>query len=186
MASQTVNQKRHLQSEGLFGSIITRRSFPNSLCGLRMEWALCFMLHFNCVCFFSIFSVHYSSECNSNRDSVLSYTSVRSNSSYLGSDEMGSGKEMKAKANFLVLHVLPVQYLVVPKNAFCACDVYLEKTSHWNIFFIYSDTFSIVWLCSQAHCILSETMIISEPTQEKKCHRPNIQHHNQVNSAQIT
>uniref|UniRef100_A0A8C5TPD4 Phosphatidylinositol 3,4,5-trisphosphate-dependent Rac exchanger 1 protein n=1 Tax=Malurus cyaneus samueli TaxID=2593467 RepID=A0A8C5TPD4_9PASS len=31
------------------------------------------------------------SECNSNRDSVLSYTSVRSNSSYLGSDEMGSG-----------------------------------------------------------------------------------------------
>ncbi|XP_027477691.1 phosphatidylinositol 3,4,5-trisphosphate-dependent Rac exchanger 1 protein isoform X3 [Zalophus californianus] len=30
------------------------------------------------------------SECNSNRDSVLSYTSVRSNSSYLGSDEMGS------------------------------------------------------------------------------------------------
>lgn len=33
-----------------------------------------------------------SSECNSNRDSVLSYTSVRSNSSYLGSDEMGSGE----------------------------------------------------------------------------------------------
>lgn len=32
------------------------------------------------------------SECNSNRDSVLSYTSVRSNSSYLGSDEMGSGE----------------------------------------------------------------------------------------------
>uniref|UniRef100_A0A4W5KYE4 Phosphatidylinositol-3,4,5-trisphosphate dependent Rac exchange factor 1 n=1 Tax=Hucho hucho TaxID=62062 RepID=A0A4W5KYE4_9TELE len=30
------------------------------------------------------------SECNSNRDSVLSYSSVRSNSSYLGSDEMGS------------------------------------------------------------------------------------------------
>lgn len=38
--------------------------------------------------------VHYYSECNSNRDSVLSYTSVRSNSSYLGSDEMGSGKRM--------------------------------------------------------------------------------------------
>ncbi|PKU37649.1 phosphatidylinositol -trisphosphate-dependent rac exchanger 1 protein [Limosa lapponica baueri] len=35
------------------------------------------------------------SECNSNRDSVLSYTSVRSNSSYLGSDEMGS--EFKQK-----------------------------------------------------------------------------------------
>uniref|UniRef100_A0A8C7U2P2 Phosphatidylinositol 3,4,5-trisphosphate-dependent Rac exchanger 1 protein n=1 Tax=Oncorhynchus mykiss TaxID=8022 RepID=A0A8C7U2P2_ONCMY len=34
------------------------------------------------------------SECNSNRDSVLSYTSVRSNSSYLGSDEMGSGDEL--------------------------------------------------------------------------------------------
>uniref|UniRef100_A0A663N345 Phosphatidylinositol 3,4,5-trisphosphate-dependent Rac exchanger 1 protein n=1 Tax=Athene cunicularia TaxID=194338 RepID=A0A663N345_ATHCN len=34
------------------------------------------------------------SECNSNRDSVLSYTSVRSNSSYLGSDEMGSGEYM--------------------------------------------------------------------------------------------
>ncbi|MGH0174446.1 UNVERIFIED_CONTAM: hypothetical protein FKN15_068053 [Acipenser sinensis] len=33
-------------------------------------------------------------ECNSNRDSVLSYTSVRSNSSYLGSDEMGSGDEL--------------------------------------------------------------------------------------------
>lgn len=32
------------------------------------------------------------SECNSNRDSVLSYTSVRSNSSYLGSDETGSGE----------------------------------------------------------------------------------------------
>ena len=37
------------------------------------------------------------SECNSNRDSVLSSTSVRSNSSYLGSDEMGSG-ECKARA----------------------------------------------------------------------------------------
>lgn len=36
-------------------------------------------------------SVCFDSECNSNRDSVLSYTSVRSNSSYLGSDEMGSG-----------------------------------------------------------------------------------------------
>ena len=35
------------------------------------------------------------SECNSNRDSVLSYTSVRSNSSYLGSDEMGSGEISK-------------------------------------------------------------------------------------------
>uniref|UniRef100_A0A8C3YA97 Phosphatidylinositol 3,4,5-trisphosphate-dependent Rac exchanger 1 protein n=1 Tax=Catharus ustulatus TaxID=91951 RepID=A0A8C3YA97_CATUS len=34
------------------------------------------------------------SECNSNRDSVVSYTSVRSNSSYLGSDEMGSGDEL--------------------------------------------------------------------------------------------
>uniref|UniRef100_A0A674BR12 Phosphatidylinositol 3,4,5-trisphosphate-dependent Rac exchanger 1 protein n=1 Tax=Salmo trutta TaxID=8032 RepID=A0A674BR12_SALTR len=34
------------------------------------------------------------SECNSNRDSVLSYTSVRSNSSYLGGDEMGSGDEL--------------------------------------------------------------------------------------------
>uniref|UniRef100_A0A4W5KIG8 Phosphatidylinositol 3,4,5-trisphosphate-dependent Rac exchanger 1 protein n=1 Tax=Hucho hucho TaxID=62062 RepID=A0A4W5KIG8_9TELE len=34
------------------------------------------------------------SECNSNRDSVLSYSSVRSNSSYLGSDEMGSGDEL--------------------------------------------------------------------------------------------
>ncbi|KAB0403473.1 hypothetical protein E2I00_008926 [Balaenoptera physalus] len=34
------------------------------------------------------------SECNSNRDSVLSSTSVRSNSSYLGSDEMGSGDEL--------------------------------------------------------------------------------------------
>uniref|UniRef100_H3CZW4 Phosphatidylinositol-3,4,5-trisphosphate dependent Rac exchange factor 1 n=1 Tax=Tetraodon nigroviridis TaxID=99883 RepID=H3CZW4_TETNG len=34
------------------------------------------------------------SECNSNRDSVLSYTSMRSNSSYLGSDEMGSGDEL--------------------------------------------------------------------------------------------
>uniref|UniRef100_A0A8C8SH65 Phosphatidylinositol 3,4,5-trisphosphate-dependent Rac exchanger 1 protein n=1 Tax=Pelusios castaneus TaxID=367368 RepID=A0A8C8SH65_9SAUR len=34
------------------------------------------------------------SECNSNRDSVLSYTSVRSSSSYLGSDEMGSGDEL--------------------------------------------------------------------------------------------
>uniref|UniRef100_A0A8D0LBS4 Phosphatidylinositol 3,4,5-trisphosphate-dependent Rac exchanger 1 protein n=1 Tax=Sphenodon punctatus TaxID=8508 RepID=A0A8D0LBS4_SPHPU len=34
------------------------------------------------------------SECNSNRDSVLSYTSVRSNSSYLGRDEMGSGDEL--------------------------------------------------------------------------------------------
>ncbi|XP_028668221.2 phosphatidylinositol 3,4,5-trisphosphate-dependent Rac exchanger 1 protein [Erpetoichthys calabaricus] len=34
------------------------------------------------------------SECNSNRDSVLSYTSVRSNSSYLGSDEMGSDNEL--------------------------------------------------------------------------------------------
>ncbi|XP_054626845.1 phosphatidylinositol 3,4,5-trisphosphate-dependent Rac exchanger 1 protein isoform X1 [Dunckerocampus dactyliophorus] len=34
------------------------------------------------------------SECNSNRDSVLSCTSVRSNSSYLGSDEMGSGDEL--------------------------------------------------------------------------------------------
>ncbi|KAJ8257306.1 hypothetical protein GJAV_G00184180 [Gymnothorax javanicus] len=34
------------------------------------------------------------SECNSNRDSVQSYTSVRSNSSYLGSDEMGSGDEL--------------------------------------------------------------------------------------------
>ncbi|MBZ3872001.1 Phosphatidylinositol 3,4,5-trisphosphate-dependent Rac exchanger 1 protein [Sciurus carolinensis] len=32
-----------------------------------------------------------NSECNSNRDSILSYTRVRSNSSYLGSDEMGSG-----------------------------------------------------------------------------------------------
>ncbi|XP_056279866.1 phosphatidylinositol 3,4,5-trisphosphate-dependent Rac exchanger 1 protein isoform X1 [Pseudoliparis swirei] len=38
--------------------------------------------------------VLYYSECNSNRDSVLSYTSVRSNSSYLGSDEMGSGDEL--------------------------------------------------------------------------------------------
>lgn len=38
-----------------------------------------------------VFTVPYYSECNSNRDSVLSYTSVRSNSSYLGSDEMGSG-----------------------------------------------------------------------------------------------
>lgn len=36
------------------------------------------------------------SECNSNRDSVLSYTSVRSNSSYLGSDEMGSGEQAVA------------------------------------------------------------------------------------------
>ncbi|KAG2463509.1 PREX1 protein, partial [Polypterus senegalus] len=36
----------------------------------------------------------FSSECNSNRDSVLSYTSVRSNSSYLGSDEMGSDNEL--------------------------------------------------------------------------------------------
>uniref|UniRef100_V9K8C6 Phosphatidylinositol 3,4,5-trisphosphate-dependent Rac exchanger 1 protein-like protein n=1 Tax=Callorhinchus milii TaxID=7868 RepID=V9K8C6_CALMI len=34
------------------------------------------------------------SECNSNRDSVLSYTSDRSRSSYLGSDEMGSGDEL--------------------------------------------------------------------------------------------
>ncbi|KAG9331185.1 hypothetical protein JZ751_019899 [Albula glossodonta] len=34
------------------------------------------------------------SECNSNRDSVLSYTSMWSNSSYLGSDEMGSGDEL--------------------------------------------------------------------------------------------
>lgn len=34
------------------------------------------------------------SDGNSNRDSVLSYTSVRSNSSYLGSDEMGSGDEL--------------------------------------------------------------------------------------------
>lgn len=44
-----------------------------------------------CLCFFFFFLLPYS-ECNSNRDSVLSYTSVRSNSSYLGSDEMGSGK----------------------------------------------------------------------------------------------
>lgn len=43
--------------------------------------------------FFSVtFFAFLSSECNSNRDSVLSYTSVRSNSSYLGSDEMGSGE----------------------------------------------------------------------------------------------
>nr|XP_014341611.1 PREDICTED: phosphatidylinositol 3,4,5-trisphosphate-dependent Rac exchanger 1 protein [Latimeria chalumnae] len=41
-----------------------------------------------------ILSVLLFSECNSNRDSVLSYTSVRSNSSYLGSDEMGSGDEL--------------------------------------------------------------------------------------------
>ncbi|XP_062897470.1 phosphatidylinositol 3,4,5-trisphosphate-dependent Rac exchanger 1 protein isoform X1 [Mobula hypostoma] len=34
------------------------------------------------------------SECNSNRDSVLSYASDRSRSSYLGSDEMGSGDEL--------------------------------------------------------------------------------------------
>ncbi|XP_067904360.1 phosphatidylinositol 3,4,5-trisphosphate-dependent Rac exchanger 1 protein isoform X2 [Heterodontus francisci] len=34
------------------------------------------------------------SECNSNRDSVLSSTSDRSRSSYLGSDEMGSGDEL--------------------------------------------------------------------------------------------
>lgn len=40
----------------------------------------------------SPFSRPLCSECNSNRDSVLSYTSVRSNSSYLGSDEMGSGE----------------------------------------------------------------------------------------------
>ena len=44
-----------------------------------------------CVCVY----MHFYSECNSNRDSVLSYTSVRSNSSYLGSDEMGSGKGEK-------------------------------------------------------------------------------------------
>lgn len=49
-------------------------------------------LAFTCVCLCFFFFPHYS-ECNSNRDSVLSYTSVRSNSSYLGSDEMGSGKE---------------------------------------------------------------------------------------------
>lgn len=41
---------------------------------------------------FFLLSLSCYSECNSNRDSVLSYTSVRSNSSYLGSDEMGSGK----------------------------------------------------------------------------------------------
>lgn len=47
-----------------------------------------------CVCLFVLFFYfHPYSECNSNRDSVLSYTSVRSNSSYLGSDEMGSGEE---------------------------------------------------------------------------------------------
>lgn len=52
-------------------------------------------MHFSLSLFLSLFlTVSYYSECNSNRDSVLSYTSVRSNSSYLGSDEMGSGKRL--------------------------------------------------------------------------------------------
>lgn len=51
---------------------------------------------FFCVFVCASFSFFYS-ECNSNRDSVLSYTSVRSNSSYLGSDEMGSGKESRTQ-----------------------------------------------------------------------------------------
>lgn len=60
------------------------------------------MMHFQhlaltcaCVCLFVCLCSPPTtySECNSNRDSVLSYTSVRSNSSYLGSDEMGSGKD---------------------------------------------------------------------------------------------
>ncbi|MEQ2188197.1 hypothetical protein GOODEAATRI_012560, partial [Goodea atripinnis] len=45
-------------------------------------------------------------ECNSNRDSVLSYTSVRSNSSYLGSDEMGSEfrqtEDWTARSRFVI------------------------------------------------------------------------------------
>lgn len=36
----------------------------------------------------------FYSECNSNWDLVLFYISVRSNSFYLGSDEMGFGDEL--------------------------------------------------------------------------------------------
>lgn len=49
------------------------------------------------MCLFVRLFLFFYSECNSNRDSVLSYTSVRSNSSYLGSDEMGSGKESRTQ-----------------------------------------------------------------------------------------
>lgn len=65
----------------------------NPLCGWRAEWmSEPSAMRGALTVFVCVFFVLYSSECNSNRDSVLSYTSVRSNSSYLGSDEMGSGK----------------------------------------------------------------------------------------------
>ena len=100
------------------------------------------------VCF-----VCYCSECNSNRDSVLSYTSVRSNSSYLGSDEMGSGKQWTdgMKGNSLFSGHLWSSWLTV-------ISAVLE--------YLASYTFSVAF--GSLHSIPTETMISSEPMHEKK------------------
>lgn len=65
------------------------------------------------MCLHPFFSPY--SECNSNRDSVLSYTSVRSNSSYLGSDEMGSGKRV-TRVSFTCAAEAPTDLAIMTRS----------------------------------------------------------------------